>query len=159
MTYPRVSRSRPSTATPGPKRPGFRGTRPRSRYQFEIGVHDFQLAGLVQVPIEDPDFLVYAGLGGGVTILDTSKAVGETAKFSFSLSLGVKRYYSRHVGLRFEARWIPAYLWTSPEGVDICDVNDVCFNTGEPLHAAAGVPRRSDLPVLTAPGADGATWM
>jgi hypothetical protein len=27
-------------------------------------------------------------------------------------------------------RWIPAYLWTSPEGVDICDVNDICFNTG-----------------------------
>jgi hypothetical protein len=102
----------------------------QSRYQFEIGVHDFQLAGLVQVPIEEPDFLVYAGLGGGVTILNTSEAVGDTAKFSFSLSLGVKRYYSRHVGLRFEARWIPAYLWTSPEGVDICDVNDVCFNTG-----------------------------
>jgi hypothetical protein len=102
----------------------------QSRYQFEIGVHDFQLAGLVQLPIETPDFLVYAGLGGGATILNTSEAVGDTAKFSFSLSLGVKRYYSRHVGLRFEARWIPAYLWTSPEGVDICDVNDVCFNTG-----------------------------
>jgi hypothetical protein len=102
----------------------------QSRYQFEIGVQDFQLAGLVQVPIEGPDFLVYAGLGGGASILDTPQAVGDTVKFSFSLSLGVKRYYSSHVGLRFEARWIPAYLWTSPEGVDICDVNDICFNTG-----------------------------
>ena len=101
-----------------------------SRYQFKIGVQDFQLAGLLQAPIEDPDFLVYAGLGGGVTILDTSQAVGDTTKFSFSLSLGVKRYYFKHVGLRFEARWIPAYLWTSPEGVDICDVNDLCINTG-----------------------------
>lgn len=100
------------------------------RYQFEIGVHDFQLTALGQVPIEEPDFLAYAGLGGGATILDTSNAVGETVKFSFSLSLGVKRYYSEHVGLRLEARWIPAYLWTSPEGVDICDVNDLCINTG-----------------------------
>jgi outer membrane protein with beta-barrel domain len=102
----------------------------QSSFQFEIGVRDFQLAGLLQVPIDDPDFLAYAGLGGGVTILDTSEAVGDTAKFSFSLSLGVKRYLSKHVGLRFEARWIPAYLWTSSEGVDICDVNDICFNTG-----------------------------
>ncbi len=100
------------------------------RYQFTIGVRDFQFAGLLQVPIEEPDFLAYAGLGVGVTILETSEAVGDTAKFSFSLSLGVKRYYSKHVGLRFEARWIPAYLWTTSEGVDICDVNDLCFNTG-----------------------------
>ena len=66
----------------------------QARFQFEIGVHDFQLAGLFQVPIEGPDFLVYAGLGGGVTILDTSQAVGDTTKFSFSVSLGAKRYYS-----------------------------------------------------------------
>jgi len=104
----------------------------RPRRQFEIGVHDFQLAGLVQVPIKEPDFLVYAGLGAGATILDSSEAVGETAKFSFSVSLGVKRYFSRHVGLRFEVRWIPVYLWTSPGAMDMCGVGDVlCFSTGD----------------------------
>jgi hypothetical protein len=119
-----------------------------STYQFKIGVRDFQLALLVHVPIEEPDFVVYAGLGGGATILNTSEAVGDTAKFSFSLSLGVKRYYSRHVGLRFEARWIPAYLWTSPEGVDICDVNDVCLTrataTCSSWSSAAERPSGSD---------------
>jgi opacity protein-like surface antigen len=104
----------------------------RARDQSEIGVHDVQLAGLLQVPVEEPDFLVYAGLGVGATILETSGAVGDTAKFSLSVSLGVKRYLSQHVGLRFEARWIPVYLGTSPGGMNMCDADNVfCFSTGD----------------------------
>jgi len=116
------ARSEASWTPPGSSQP---------RDQFEIGVHDFQLAGLAQVPIDAPDLLAYAGLGAGATILETSGAVGDTAKFSFSVSLGVKRYLSRHVGLRFEARWIPVYLGTSP-GMNMCDADNVfCFSTGD----------------------------
>ena len=39
-------------------------------------------------------------------------------RFSYNLGLGMKYFFSRHVGLRLEARWSPTRTTTSPELVE-----------------------------------------
>ncbi|HTO89226.1 MAG TPA: outer membrane beta-barrel protein [Thermoanaerobaculia bacterium] len=83
---------------------------------LDVTVQDIQFAGLAHFRVANPRVRPYLGLGLGVTILDPGDRFATTTRFSFSLFGGVKTYLSDRLGLRFEARWIPAYLSSGGSG-------------------------------------------
>jgi opacity protein-like surface antigen len=82
---------------------------------LDVTVQDIQFAGLAHFRVGNPRIRPYLGVGVGVTILDPGAGFSSTSRFSFSLFGGVKTYFSDWFGLRFEARWIPAYLSSGGE--------------------------------------------
>jgi len=77
---------------------------------LDVTIQDIQFAGLAHFRVANPRIRPYLGVGVGVTILDPSGGFASSTRFSFSFFGGVKTYFSDHVGMRFEARWIPVYL-------------------------------------------------
>ncbi len=82
---------------------------------LDVSVQDIQFAGLAHFRVANPRIRPYLGVGLGVTILVPSEGFASTTRFSFSLFGGVKTYFSDWFGLRFEGRWIPAYISSSGE--------------------------------------------
>lgn len=68
----------------------------------------------------------YLGGGIGFTILSPDQNLDSLTRFAFSLAGGMKWYFSDHVGFRFEARWIPTYLY-STDGGTWCDPLFGCY--------------------------------
>jgi hypothetical protein len=97
---------------------------------FSVGVHDIQLVPQINFGAPTDRLRVFIGIGAGVTILDSREAVVDTVLPSFSVSLGVKTYLSDHVGLRFEFHYVPAFLYTTGDGVELCFDQGGCWNTG-----------------------------
>ncbi len=97
---------------------------------FGVGVHDIQLASFFNFGSPSDSLRVFLGLGGGVTILNSSEGVVDTVLPSISVSLGAKMYLSEHVGLRAEFHYVPAYLYTTGDGVELCFDEGGCWNTG-----------------------------
>ena len=102
---------------------------------FEIGIDDIQLAWLGNFYAPQKVVRPYFGIGLGATLLDPNQELGgdSNLKVSISFSVGVKVYFSDHVGLRAEVHYIPAYLYTTGTGVEWCfglgGTN--CWNTGD----------------------------
>jgi len=68
----------------------------------------------------------YLGGGIGFTILSPEENFDSLTRFAFSLAGGAKWYFSDNVGLRFEARWIPLYLYSTAGGT-WCDPVYGCY--------------------------------
>ena len=59
----------------------------------------------------------YLGAGIGFTILSPSESgLGDLTRFNFAIAGGAKMYFSDHFGLRFDARWMPLYLYSTAGG-------------------------------------------
>jgi len=97
---------------------------------FDIGIHDIQVGWVLNFRSPRDRVWAYFGFGLGVTILNAREGIADSTQPSFSVSLGVKAYLSDKVGLRAEVRYIPAYLYTTGSGVDLCFDNS-CWNTGD----------------------------
>jgi len=81
----------------------------------------------------------YLGLGLGFGVLVPSIDRPAETKLTFSIAGGVRTYFSPHVGLRFEARWAPVYLFsTGPGGYDCDPFYFVCTSrdTGHVIQQA-----------------------
>jgi len=62
----------------------------------------------------DPKFRPFFLLGLGVTNFITPSDFENESKFSFALGGGVKYYVGDAFGLRFQGRWTPTYINSSP---------------------------------------------
>lgn len=69
----------------------------------------------------------YLGGGIGFTILAPSDSnIGDLTRFNFAIAGGVKMYFGDHFGLRFDARWMPLYLYSTAGGT-WCDPVFGCY--------------------------------
>ena len=97
---------------------------------FDLGMHNFQFVGLFHFQPPREKVRPFLGIGLGFAYLDPSNAALDSeCKFSFSLHGGVKIAMSDRVGLRFDARWIPTYVF-STEGGYWCDPWYGCWYYG-----------------------------
>lgn len=97
---------------------------------FDIGMHEFQAGILLFLASPDARTRVYFELLLGATVLNTSRDVGDTVKFTPGISLGVKTYPSKHVGVRAEIHYTPMYLYTTGTGTELCFDYGGCWDTG-----------------------------
>jgi hypothetical protein len=97
---------------------------------FDLGVHQFQFIPQLNFAPPRAKTRVYFGVGVGFTLLNGEPTIQDTIQPSFSVSLGVKHYLSRSVGLRLEFRYAPAFLYTTGNGTELC-FGDSCWNTGD----------------------------
>ncbi len=68
----------------------------------------------------------YLGAGIGFTILAPSDNLNDLTRFSFGIAGGLKTYFGDHWGLRFDARWMPLYLYSTSGGT-WCDPFYGCY--------------------------------
>lgn len=69
----------------------------------------------------------YLGGGIGFSILSPSDPnLNDLTRFAFSVAGGVKMYFGDHFGLRFDARWMPLYLYSTAGGT-WCDPFYGCY--------------------------------
>lgn len=88
---------------------------------YDLGVHDVTFGFIVSLLPPDRPVRPYLGLGLGFTVLVPSIDVASETKLTFSIAGGARAYFSPHVGVRFEARWAPAYLFSTGPGGFTCD--------------------------------------
>jgi opacity protein-like surface antigen len=74
--------------------------------------------------------------GLGFTHFDTNNALNFNYRFSYNFGGGVKYFFSRHVGLRLEARYSPSR--TTSSNVLICDPFFGCFPARVANYARQG---------------------
>lgn len=97
---------------------------------FDLGLHDFQLGALGYLASAQQQLRPYIELSLGTTLINTGEGFGNTAHFSLAVALGLKYYFSEHLGLRAEVHYIPVYLYSSGNsGFWLC-IEDVCWDTG-----------------------------
>ncbi len=97
---------------------------------FNIGMHEFQAGLLAYLSEPTARVRLYFELLLGDTILNTTRDLGETNKFTPGIALGVKAYLSEHVGWRAEAHYTPMYLYTTGTGTILCFDYGGCWDTG-----------------------------
>ena len=90
-------------------------------HAYDMGIHDVTFGFLANLLPPDKPVQPYLGLGLGFTVLVPSNEFSSQTKFTFSIAAGARTYFSPHVGLRFEARWAPAYLFSTGPGGYTCD--------------------------------------
>ena len=93
-----------------------------------IGVKQYDTLFNAYYLFGDPgaSFRLYLGGGIGFTILSPDQDLNSLTRFSFGLAGGVKWYFGEHIGLRFEARWMPLYLYSTAGGT-WCDPVYGCY--------------------------------
>jgi hypothetical protein len=80
---------------------------------YDMGIHDVTFGILGNFVREGRPVRPYLGLGLGFTVLVPSNDLSSQTKFTIGIAGGVRAYLSDHFGLRVEARWAPAYLFTT----------------------------------------------
>ena len=88
---------------------------------YDMGIHDVTFGLLANLLPPDKPVQPYLGLGLGFTVLVPGNEFSSKTKFTFSIAGGFRTYFSPHVGLRFEARWAPVYLFSTGPGGYTCD--------------------------------------
>jgi opacity protein-like surface antigen len=68
------------------------------------------------------------------TLAGVNRTIDSITKFSSTWGAGVKFYPSPNVGIRFGARWTPAYIKSDAEGW-WCDPYWGCYLVGDPQYA------------------------
>ena len=88
---------------------------------YDLGIHDVTFGILGNLIPAGRPVRPYLGLGLGFSVLVPSNELSSETKFTFSVAGGVRAYLSPHFGLRFEARWVPVYLFSTGPGGLTCD--------------------------------------
>ena len=101
---------------------------------YDLGIHDVTFGILGNfVPAGRP-VRPYLGLGLGFTVLAPSNELPSETKFTFSVAAGVRAALSPRFGLRFEARWVPVYLFSTGPGGLTCDLVDFSCSSNDVGH-------------------------
>jgi outer membrane protein W len=87
---------------------------------FPMTTNDVLFSGLYSFPTSGGRFRPFFGIGVGFTVLDQGPILGSTTRWAVSFSGGLRAYLSDRIGLRLQARWIPAYLYLLPGGSYYC---------------------------------------
>ena len=96
----------------------------------------YQFSGLYEFGQETAKWKPFAVAGLGFTHIDSNGVLNFENRFSFNVGGGVKYFFSRHVGLRLEARYSPTQT-TSTTGL-VCDPFFGCFTTRIHNYAQQG---------------------
>lgn len=91
-----------------------------ARANYDMGIHDVTFGFIGNFLPPGRPVRPYLGLGLGFTVLVPSNELPATTKLTVSIAAGVRAYFSDHVGLRFEARWAPVYLFSTGPGTQDC---------------------------------------
>lgn len=75
---------------------------------FDLGVDQFQADFMYMT--RPPPYQPFALLGLGATHFSAPSDRNDSTRFSFSVGGGVKWLFNDHVGVRWDARWIPAIV-------------------------------------------------
>ena len=78
----------------------------------------------------------YAGGGVGFTHLSNGQGTPNQTNFAFGLGGGVKYMFTRHLGFRADARWLPTYENSSPG--TYCDPFGYCYVANVPNYLHRG---------------------
>jgi len=70
----------------------------------------------------------YAGVSAGVTLINPHTAVDDEVRFSMALAGGVKVFFSKHVGLRAQARLTTTFF--SDSSTIFCGTSGCAFGLG-----------------------------
>lgn len=98
---------------------------------YDVAIHDVTFGAIVNLLGPDKPVRPYVGVGIGFSVLDPSNQFPAETKLLFSLAGGARAYLSSRFGLRFEARWVPVYLFSSGGGIDCAPLWVVCWATNE----------------------------
>ncbi len=93
---------------------------------FNSQIDQFQFGGNFLLRSPEAKLRPYFGAGLGFTRNDNSGGTANRIAFAYSLGGGVKYYATRHLGFRFDARYLPTYGSSSP-GL-ICDPFGFCYS-------------------------------
>jgi opacity protein-like surface antigen len=94
----------------------------------DVTLDMYQFSGLYEFGEERAKLKPFVVAGLGFTHIDSNGVLNFENRLSFNVGGGVKYYFSRHVGLRLEARYSPTQT-TSTTGV-VCDpFSGFCFTT------------------------------
>ena len=86
----------------------------------EMKTNDVLFSLLYSFPTSSGRLRPFLGVGVGFTARDQGPALGTSTRWTASFSGGLRAYLSEAIGLRFQARWIPAYLYDLPGGYWSC---------------------------------------
>ena len=89
---------------------------------YDLGIHDVTFGILGNLLPAGRPVRPYIGLGLGFTVLVPSNDLPSETKLTFSVAAGVRAALSPRFGLRFEARWVPVYLFSTGPGGYTCDL-------------------------------------
>jgi opacity protein-like surface antigen len=118
----------------------------------QLGAHVFNTNTIVGVTDATLDMYQFSGLyefgyrhskikpfivgGAGFTHIDSNGTLDFENRFSYNIGGGVKMFFSRHLGLRLEARYSPTQ--TTEQNAVVCDPFFGCFNTRTHNYAQQG---------------------
>jgi hypothetical protein len=88
--------------------------------EVEMRTSDILFSLLYSFPTSSGRLRPFLGIGVGFTSRDQGPQLGTSTRWSMSFSGGLRAYLSDRFGLRFQARWIPAYLYDLPGGYWYC---------------------------------------
>ena len=92
---------------------------------FNSQIDQFQFGGSLLFRSPDVKWRPYFGVGLGLTHDTNSGGNPDRTAFAFSLGGGAKYHATKHLGFRFDARYMPTYGSSSP-GL-VCDPFGFCF--------------------------------
>ncbi len=93
---------------------------------FKSDIDQYQFGGLYMLRNSDHRLRPYIAASLGFTHDANSNGTPDRTEFAYTLGGGVKYYLSRHVGLRFDARYMPTYGSSSNE--TYCDPFFGCYS-------------------------------
>jgi hypothetical protein len=88
--------------------------------EVEMKTNDVLFSLLYSFPTSSGRLRPFLGIGFGFTARDQGPELGTSTRWAASFSGGLRAYLSDPIGLRFQARWIPAYLYDLPGGFWYC---------------------------------------
>jgi len=90
-------------------------------HAYDLGIHDVTFGILGNLVPAGRTVRPYIGLGLGFSVLVPSNDLASETKLTFSVAAGLRATLSPRFGLRFEARWVPVYLFSTGPGGLTCD--------------------------------------
>jgi hypothetical protein len=110
---------------------------------FAVGLHDFQLGLFANLFDPGRSVRPFLEFSLGATVLNSDQSLDEKVQFSLGVSLGVKAYFSRTLGLRAEIHYVPVFLYSTGTSLWVCESNTICWYTG--AHYLQQVDLRAGL--------------
>ncbi len=103
---------------------------------FRASVYQYQFDALYEFRSEEARLRPFIVGGLGFAHMDPDGNFEGFTKFSYNLGGGVKYLPNRHVGLRFDGRWMP--IQVRSDNRLFCDPFGICFVAPKPVYLHRG---------------------
>jgi len=115
---------------------GSGGIFPSEQTLFGVKVDQYHLNGVYHWGTSESRIRPFVLFGLGATHLNPVPDLDGVLRFSFCLGGGVKLYLGKHLGFRFQGRWIPTYV--DSDSALFCALPGSCVvvTSGEFAHQA-----------------------